>query len=322
MNLIKKIKYNYLVKLIVDHITNKNFEKAYEEIKNLKNSDPLIYFFVLKSIDKHLNDLSNVNLHKKKIIWTISFDSDDQKYINKFLQFYLNINYKGLFYAGNFAQSLSHYFSSFKGHGVPEEIKFNEIVKNAGLFQNLLLYNNEQDLFIFDTCAAFFESKPKNYLIYPNTTLCYFYVIRDLKDLFLRYKKKLETAEEAYNELFNYTEKLYLSDTLKEDQFKVYENKTNYNTNINSWSDPNVVSAYKGKLISYDELVNDTENILIDVVQHLKQYHSDLKVDYETIKKYINENEFPKDQQLDISKSEDKFLSRNINLINYNTKDI
>ena len=75
-------------------------------------------------------------------------------------------------------------------------------------------------------------------------------------------------------------------------------------------------------MISYDELVNDTENILIDVVQHLKQYHSDLKVDYETIKKYINENEFPKDQQLDLSKSEDKFLSRNINLINYNTKDI
>ena len=322
MNLIKKIKFNYIIKLIIDHIKNKNFEKASEEIIKLKSNDPLVYFSVLKFLDSHLNDVSNAKLHKKKIIWTISFDLDDQKYINNFLQFYITKEYKGLFYANNFAKSLSHYFSSFKGHCVPEEIKFNETVQNGGLYQNLLLYNNKEDLFIFDTCAAFFESKSKNYLIYPNTTLCYFYITRDLKDLFLRYKKKHKTTEEAYNELFNYTEKLYLSETLKENQFKVYENKTNYNTNINSWTDPNVVSTYKGKLISYEELVTDTENVLIDVVQHLKQYFSDLKIDYETIKNYIYENQISKDQELEISKSEEKFLSRNINLINYNIKEI
>ena len=115
---------------------------------------------------------------------------------------------------------------------------------------------------------------------------------------------------------------MYLSETLKENQFKVYENKTNYNTNINSWTDPNVVSTYKGKLISYEELVTDTENVLIDVIQHLKQYFSDLKIDYETIKNYIYENQISKDQELEISKSEEKFLSRNINLINYNIKEI
>ncbi len=320
MNLIKKIKFNYLKKLITEYIENKNFEKASEEIYNLKNSDPVVYYFVIKSIDDYLNDISNINLHKKKIIWTISFDLDDQKYINNFLKFYLTENYKKLFHADNFVESLSQYLSSFNGHGAPTEIKFNEIVQNAGFFQNLLLFNRSEDLFIFDTCAAFFESKSKHYYIYPNTTLCYFYIVRDIKDLFSRYKKKLQTTEESYNELFNYTEKLYLSDTLKDQPFKIYENKTNYNTNINSWTDLNVISSYKGKIIPYDQLANNTEEVLVDTVQHLIQYYPDIKVNYQTIKDYVDKNKFTKMAKIEISKSEEKFLSRNLNIQNSNYK--
>lgn len=321
MNLIKKIKFNYLLKLITDYIDNKNFNKASEEIYKLKNNDPLIYYFVIKSLDSRLNDVTNINLHKKKIIWTISFDLEDQRYINNFLQFYLIDNYKNSFYADNFAESLAHFLSSFEGHGAPKEIKFNEIIQNAGFFQNLLLYSHSEDLFVFNTCAAFFESKTKHYYIYPNTTLCYFYIVKDLKDLFLRYKKKLETTEEAYNELFNYTEKLYLSESLKNEPFKVYENKTNYNTNINSWSDSNVVSSYKGKIISYEKLVNNTEETLVDIIQHLIQYYPDLKVNYQTIKDYVYKNAFTKSDKNEVSKSEDKFLSKNLNLKNFNSEE-
>ncbi len=321
MNLIKKIKFNYLTKLIADQINSQNFEKASEEIEKLKNNDPLVYYNVLKSLDIYFKDVSNVNLHKKKIIWTISFDVQDQKYINNFLKYYITYNYQKTLYSDNFAESLSRYLASFEGHGLPEEIKFNDIVESSSFFQNLLLFSKTEELFIFETCAAFFESKSNNYLIYPNTTLCYFYVVRDLKNLFIRYKKKLNTTEEAYNELFNYTKKLHLSDSLKKQQFKIYENKTNYNTNVDSWSDPNVLSAYKGKLISYKKLVNSTEEVLIDVIQHLKQYFPDIKVDYQVIQEYIKNNKLVSDKAQDISRSEEKFLSRNINLKNYKIED-
>ena len=43
MNLIKKIKFNYLSKLIIDHITNKNIEKASEELEKLKDNDLLVF---------------------------------------------------------------------------------------------------------------------------------------------------------------------------------------------------------------------------------------------------------------------------------------
>ena len=175
---------------------------------------------------------------------------------------------------------------------------------------------------MFHTCAAFFESKPKHFFIYPNTTLCYFYIIRDPKDLFIRYKNKLKTTEEAYNELFNYTEKLYLSESLEQNQFKIFENKTDYNTNTNSWSDPNVLSTYKGKLISYDNLVNNTEEVLTEIIQHLKQYHPELNIDYQTIKNYVYKNELRREEDQEISKSENKFLLRNIKLINHNIKDL
>ena len=61
MNLIKKIKFNYLSKLIIDHITNKNIEKASEELEKLKDNDLLVFYSVLKSIGHHLQDTSNTN---------------------------------------------------------------------------------------------------------------------------------------------------------------------------------------------------------------------------------------------------------------------
>ena len=322
MNLIKKIKFNYHLKLISDHITNKNFHQASDEIRRLKNSDPSVYFFVLKSLNDYLNDTTNIDLHEKKIIWTVSYDLDDQIYINNFLKFYLKKNYHDNFYSNNFAESLSEYLSSFKGHDSPKEITFNEMIKNSGFFQNLLLFKRHENLFIFDTSAAFFETDSKHYFIYQNTTLCYFYVVRDLKDLFIKYKTKLGTTEEAYNELFNYTGKNYLSDILKQKTFKVYENKTNYNTNINSWSDPNVLSTYKGKLISFEELVEKTEEVLVDIIQHLKQYYPNLKVNYQTISEFVGDNKLFKDQVQEISKSENKFLKRNVNIKNLNTKEL
>ncbi len=321
MNLIKKIKFNYLSKLIVDHIINKNIEKVSEELDKLKDNDPLVSYSVLKSINHYLQDTSNTNFHKKKIIWTISFDYQDQKYLNNFLKYYFKKNYERCFYADNFFDSVSKYLSSFNGHGFSNDIKFEETIQNTGLFQNLLLFSRSEDLFIFDTCAAFFESKPNYYFIYPNTTLCYFYIVKEPRELFLRYKNISGTTEEAYNELFNYTKKLYLSENQKQNLYKIFENKTNYNTNVNSWSDPNVLSAYKGKIISSQDLEDSTEEVLIDVIQHLKQYYSDIELDYHTIKKYVNIHKIEKERSLDLSKSEKKFLSRNLNLKNIDYKD-
>tara|TARA_Y100001935_G_C17290184_1_gene502843 strand:+ start:88 stop:1068 length:981 start_codon:yes stop_codon:yes gene_type:complete len=321
MNLIKKIKFNYLSKLIIDHITNKNIEKASEELEKLKDNDLLVFYSVLKSINHHLQDTSNTNLHKKKIIWTISYDYLDQKYLNNFLNFYFKNNYTKHFYSDNFSDAASNFLSSFDGHGFPNEIKFEETIQNIGLFQNLILFSRSEDLFIFDTCAAFFESKSNNYLIYPNTTLCYFYIVKDPKELFLRYKNITGTTEEAYNELFNFTKKLHLSENQKRNLFKFFENKTSYNTNVNSWSDPNVLSTYKGKIIYFQDLEDNTEEVLIDVIQHLKQYYSDIEVDYNTIKKYVSINKLEKDKSSDLSKTEKKFLSRNLHLKNIDYKD-
>ena len=128
--------------------------------------------------------------------------------------------------------------------------------------------------------------------------------MKDPKELFLRYKNITGTTEEAYNELFNFTKKLYLSENQKRNLFKIFENKTSYNTNVNSWSDPNVLSTYKGKIIYFQDLEDNTEDVLIDVIQHLKQYYSDIEVDYNTIKKYVSINKLEKDKSSDLSKSE------------------
>ena len=57
------------------------------------------------------------------------------------------------------------------------------------------------------------------------------------------------------------------------------------------------------------------------MIQHLKQYFPDIKVDYQVIQEYIKNNKLVSDKAQDISRSEEKFLSRNINLKNYKIED-
>ena len=44
MNLLKKIKLNYNLKLFEEHVSNKEFDLAYEFILDLKKRVKLIYF--------------------------------------------------------------------------------------------------------------------------------------------------------------------------------------------------------------------------------------------------------------------------------------
>lgn len=48
MNLLKKIKLDYNIKLFKDLITSKNFDQAYQLILNLKKKNELEFFLLLK----------------------------------------------------------------------------------------------------------------------------------------------------------------------------------------------------------------------------------------------------------------------------------
>ncbi len=311
MNLLKKIKLDYNIKLFNEHITNKNFDQAYQLIVNLKKKNELEFFLLLKNIVDNLSNLP-ANFYKQKIIWTVSYDTADLSFVNKFINFYLSRNFTGSFQNLNYTNILAQYLSDSKINVENQSLIFKDFVEYSNLYQNILLFDNKCDYLFLETCASFFETSNKKLFTNPNLTFCYFYVVTNPETLFMRYKKKFNSTEGSFNEMFNFNSELFLNSEQNNNDIKVYENRTNINTNKKSWTDPNVVSTFKGRIIYYDNLLNDTEDALREIIFHLKQYGFDIDINNEDIKEFISQNKIEDNHESELSKNEKKFLEKNL----------
>ncbi len=309
MNFLKKIKSEYNTKLFNDHINNQKYELAYQLVLDLKSKDQVDFFLFLKSVYKEFVNLPDT-FYKKKIIWTLSYDLSDISYINKFLNYYLTKNSKSTYDTKNYTNTLSDYFTKNNIGKIEDKITFNDFLKYSSLYQNLLLFDCSQEFLFLDSCASFFENNQKDYFTNSNIVFCYFYIIADPEILYLRYKNIHKSSEASFDEIFNFSDQYFLNPEQK--NLKVYENRTNLNTNIKSWTDSNVVNTYKGKVISYQRLLSETEEVLIEILFHLKQYNFDIEINMDDIKNFISSNSIESLKESQLSNNEKKFLNRNL----------
>ena len=314
MKLLKKIKLNYNLKLLNDHIINNRYEEAYKFILDIKNKNKLDLYLLLRNSQNIMANLPS-EFYKKKIVWVISYDTLDLTYINQFLNYYLNKNLNSSFVIKNFAPSLNDFFVNLGIDNQINEIKFNDFLTQSNLYQNLLLFDFDKDFLFMNTCNSFFETKQKNFFIHPNITFCYVYVTKNPENLLIRYKEKYNSSEASYNELFNFSNQPYLSKDQENQKFKVFENRTNFNINYNSWTDENVISTFKGKIISFEKLLDDTQNVLVDILYHLKQYGMDVKINFDDIKNFVSNNKVENKNYGELSNNDKKFLNKNLDQI-------
>ena len=94
--------------------------------------------------------------------------------------------------------------------------------------------------------------------------------------------------------------------------FKVYENRKGYNTNVKSWTDENVMNTFKGKIISYDKLMNQTQDVLIEILYHLRQFGMIIDINIDDVKNFILNNELDKKIDGELSNNDKKFLDKNL----------
>ena len=309
MNFLKKIKSEYNTKLFNDYIINQKYDLAYQLVLDLKGKDQDNFLLFLKSIYNQFIDLPD-NFYKKKIIWTLSYDLSDMSFVNKFLNYYLSKNSKSTHVTKNYTNTLSDYFTKNKTGNDIDKITFNDFLKYSSLYQNLLLFDCDKEFLFLDSCASFFENNQKDYFTNPNIVFCYFYIITSPEILYLRYKNIHKSSEAAFNEMFNFSHQHFLNP--KQKKIKVYENRTDINTNIKSWTDSNVMNTYKGKIISYQRLLDDTEEVLIEILFHLKQYNYDIEINMDDIKNFISSNNIESINNIQLSNNEKKFLNRNL----------
>ena len=312
MKFLKKIKLNYNYKLFHNYISNKDFNSAYQLILDLSKEDQSDFFIFLRNIQNQLSNFST-ELIKNKIIWIISYDSNDTLYLNEFINYYLSRNSNISFHIDNFVSALNKNLSELNLDDKTNEIKFNDFKLNSNFYQNLVLFSLRKDFLFLNSRAAFFETNNKSYFIYPNTTFCYFYISRSPESLFSKYKDVYGSAEGAYDELFNFNKKEILTSAHEGQRYQIYENRTNINTHFESWTDPNVISTYRGKMLDYNKLFNEKEDILLEVLYHLKQFGLDMEINIKDIKNFLETQNFNLPMQNSLSQNEKKFLNKNIN---------
>ncbi len=311
MGLFKKIKLDYNIKLFDDYLLNKNYDLAYQFLIDLKKKDHKDYYSFLSNNINKLIESPEVTPNKK-IIWNISYDLDDLSFINNFFKIYLPKNSKNTFINEDYSVCLSNYFSNFQINNKLDELVFKDFVDSSDLFQNLLLFDCDEDYLFLNSCGAFFETNQNKYFINSNLTFCYFYIAPDPKNLYLKYKSIYKNSESSFNELFNFNNEQFLNPKIKDKQLKVYENRPNINTNIKSWTDQNVINTYKGKVISYKRIIDEPEEVLLEIIYHLKQYGFELEINMPDIHDYISNHLTKNDLESELSKNEKKFFNKNL----------
>lgn len=301
-----RIKLNYNIKLLDDGFQSQDYNEVQKILESNKSS--AIYAnLVGYAIQKHLSQEAHFNFYRTKFIWLNSYDQRDLSYLENFLKFYFQNNQSATYSFGDYQDQISDALKEIKNIEIPQFIDFDHVVSNSFLYQLFLLLSSNKDYIFSNIRGAFFESSAKKFLIYPQTTLCYFHIYRNPYDLYFRYKKDFQNSQEALNEIAN-SNQFSQKKSLK---YQIMENRQNWNTFTKSWTNKNVENTYRGKLIKYENLENAPKDTLTEIIYHLKQAGMSLDIDFDVIDKFIQNNDMKKINRDQISNQELKLVDNN-----------
>ena len=304
-----RIKLNYNIKLFDDLFKNQDYQAIHKHLRDLKNNKTVYYEISKYVYFKYLLSNEHRPFHQNKFFWILSYDLDDVNFLNSFIDFYMGKQQEISFIVDNYKNIFDKLLSLYDSDRFPPKPSFEDVIENSGFYQQLALLSENKDFVFASTNAAFFEAPNQKFLIYPQNSSAYIYIIQDPRKLYSRYKSSGLNSQDALNKIINHFD----DPRLNEEKYFLYENRQNWQTNVNSWNDENVKNSYRGKTIKYEDLVNQTEETLVDVIYHIKQTGVNINVEHKIIEDFLNANPIPIENNYDqLSNKEAKSIYNNI----------
>lgn len=304
-----RIKLNYNIKLLDDLFKNQDYQAIYKHLRDLKSNKSVNYEIIKYAYNKYLLLNEHRPFHRNKFFWIISYELEDVNFLNSFIDFYMSKQEGISFKVDSHKNLFEKLFSIYGADYFPSSPSFEDIIENSGFYQQLILLSENKDFIFASTNAAFFEAQNQKFLIYPQNSCAYIYIVQDPLKLYSRYKYTGLNSQEALNNIINHFD----DPRLNNGKYFLYENRQNWQTNVNSWNDENVKNSYRGKTIKYEDLMNKTEETLIDVIYHIKQTGVNINVEYKIIEDFLNNNQIPFENNNDqFSNKEAKSIYNNI----------
>ena len=308
---LNKIKDKYYYNLLNTFIEKGDVTEIRSLIKKIFISNNNSDLNILNNyIRKFLSEQKFENLFNKNLIWVNSFEDLSCKYINKFLENILTHNKVSFIEPTRYVDELYDFIkirNIFK-------VEFEDMCNMSYVYQYFLSEKNE-DLKIFNSSASFFETASNIYFTHYFLTRSYIYIIKNPYEIFQRNKMK-----NISDNKINHMQELIAGDIndiqhkFEGDTYSISENRQNWSTNVSSWTNPNVISTFRGFILREEDLASDTLQKLSEVTSHLIQSGVDLQLDYSYLQNYISENPFitESSNEFSFSKKELKILDRDI----------
>tara|TARA_A100001015_G_scaffold304451_1_gene395659 strand:+ start:1283 stop:2254 length:972 start_codon:yes stop_codon:yes gene_type:complete len=308
---LNKIKDKYYDNLLSSYVESGEIN----EIKNilekkflLNNSSDLK--ILNNYLIKFLSEQKFEKLFNKNLIWVNSFESKSCTYINNFL---INIFKENNIVFDKPTKFVDELYDLIKIRNI-NKIDFEDLCNFSYSYQ-YLLSEKYKDLKILNSSASFFETSNKLYFTHYFLTKCFIYIVKNPYEIFKRNKMYYSSDKKI-----NYMEGLTAGDNndvyhkYDDNNYFVSENKQSWSTNVSSWTNPNVISTFRGIIIKEEELIEDPLQKLSELVSHLIQSGINCKLDYSYLQNYIEENPIEKEiiPMADLSKKELKILNRDI----------
>ena len=190
---------------------------------------------------------------------------------------------------------------------IPKKINFQYFIEfSEFLFNSLLINEGEKNLFL-KSSSAFFEASGDKFFIYPHSTAAYFLIHQNPLKIYNSLKTKYQSSQEALNVMFNFQDKNVSNQDL-DSKYHVEENRQSWNTFLNSWKDPNVISTYRGLLIPQKDFVKSPNETLTKALFHLIQAGLKIEVDYNLIDQFVQKNPLEETINEELSNKEKNFF--------------
>ena len=307
MSFLNKFKYHYHLKHVDNLFEEKKFQEIFEYLNKVSHEKKLFYEISLKYISNSINNF-NQDILNKKIVWINTFYDADSEYLRLFLEHYFK----------NFS-NLNQDINSYKYEidqivQSKEVINFNTLINQSYFFQWMIINEHNVKFKFLQNEIPFFSSENNYNFTKQALTQSYILVLNNPYEIYTKIKKSVNQDQEIARNIF-----LNLDHKAQEDPYS----KVNFNfpskgwhIHTDSWSDPNVLTSLRGKIISKKEIYNNTFETFSSVILHLIQSGVEIELDYDLIELFIKNNPINNiEEDFELSNREKKFISKYVDSI-------
>ena len=311
MSFLKNIKLNYTTKVLNECIENNSFNEFQKNFEKLKKIDIKIANKFIKYNSTSFIEKDELNfLFNKNFIWLNSYRKQDVNLLSNIITQIFKLSTKKNIEFLNFYEEVLKLLDDeeIKDYQTPNEI----FLKSHYYFQ-MLIDNHYSGTKLINTSSAFYEFDKKFHFTHHKLTRCYFYVIKHPYQIFADLKNMGFGAQEALSILCNFEDR---PDTveIQRDNKKLFfpENTKSWATNVSSWTNENAQTSLRGLTLFYDDLLNHTEDKIIEIAAHLKESGIEMELNPLELSKISDALNFAKVKNIpiDLSNKEKKIIDR------------